>query len=199
MVNETQICNMALGRVGLQRISSLTESSNIAVVCNLLYSQVRDQVLLHFPWNFAKSRASLTQLADAPAFGYTYQYQLPNDCLRVITMNSENQVDQPVWIKEGQYILTDETEAEIIYIRRVTETGLFTPLFIRALYVALAAELCITLASDRTTQTQLLNEFGGILRLAEATDGREGNADDTIPDTSWISERGTTISYPTYE
>jgi len=73
------ICNLALGKLGAARIISLTEASPEANACSIHYEQTRNEVLRAHRWNFAITRATLTELASAPEFGWAHQYQLPND------------------------------------------------------------------------------------------------------------------------
>ena len=44
-ISEVQICNMALSRLGVKRISALTDSGKAATECNLIYAITRDAVL----------------------------------------------------------------------------------------------------------------------------------------------------------
>lgn len=89
--SEVQICNMALSRIGIDiPIASLdTEQSKEAAQCRLHYEQVRDAVLADFPWNFAKRRAVLAELADTVPPGWQYNYALPTDCLRAVAVIPE--------------------------------------------------------------------------------------------------------------
>ena len=88
MATEVSICSNALRRLGDDPITSLTDDSERARLCNAFYEDARDACLRSHPWNFAITRASLTQLSDSPVYGYDYQFALPTDpyCLRVLAM-----------------------------------------------------------------------------------------------------------------
>ena len=58
------ICNSALAKVGATSISSISGTDKKSVLCNLLYSKVRDKVLKAHPWNFAIKRARLAGDVD---------------------------------------------------------------------------------------------------------------------------------------
>ena len=88
MATEVSICSNALRRLGDAPITSLTDDTERARLCNSFYVPSRDLVLRSHPWNFAVTRPTLAQLSDTPAYEYSYQYALPNDpyCLRVLEM-----------------------------------------------------------------------------------------------------------------
>ncbi len=86
MATEVSICSNALRRLGDDPITSLTDDTERARLCNSFYPDARDAVLRLHTWNFAATRASLAKLATAPAYGYANQFSLPSDCLRVLSM-----------------------------------------------------------------------------------------------------------------
>ena len=100
MASETSICNSALTRIGAARITSLTDDSKQARACTASYALMRDEVLRSHPWNSAISRASVASLADAPAFGYDNQFQLPADCLRMLEVYDS----RLPWVVEGRCV-----------------------------------------------------------------------------------------------
>ena len=176
--DETTICNIALGKIGATRITALTDASQAARFCSLFYAQCRDEVLRMHAWNFAGDRATLSQLAAAPTFGWAVQYQLPTTCLRVLQLNGFEPTEQRSLfeIEQGR-LLTDETTAQITFTARVTDCNLYDPLFIKALAVKLASELAMPLTGSRSQGIELLKEYEGVMRgVATAMDSREGRA-----------------------
>src|SRR5690606_7797987 len=108
--NAVSICNMALGELGINAITSLDQATADARLCNRFYEQTRDEVLRAHPWNFAIKRVNLSAISTAPVFGWLYQYQLPSDYLRLIQLNGweeDEQADR--WEIEADKLLTDET------------------------------------------------------------------------------------------
>jgi len=89
MATDVSICSNALRRLGDAPITSLTDDTERARLCNAFFPDARDTVLRAHPWNFAITRASLPQLSDTPAYGFNYMYALPTDpyCLRVLEMS----------------------------------------------------------------------------------------------------------------
>lgn len=156
--SEIDISNLALGRLGQTRIFSFEENSPESRYCHLFYAQVRDAVLSKHAWNFAVKRASLQLLSTPPDFGYTNSFQLPTGCLRVLSLNNCIQL-AGVFEREGDQLLTNQEEAKIRYIFRETDCGKFSPLFVEALAVKLAATICTPLTGSRDQSQALIEEY----------------------------------------
>lgn len=161
-VSVTDICNLALARVGQSEITNITDDNRRAKLCNLHYEQKRDTLLRMYRWKFATKRASLPALTDAPTFGYTYAYQEPTDCIRVISVNEldpeyDPDLDPGLWDKEGSTIVTDlAAPLDIKYISRVTDTTQFDACFVDTLASFIAIYLAPSL---RETETDLVSTF----------------------------------------
>tara|TARA_Y100001951_G_scaffold92714_1_gene87747 strand:+ start:1354 stop:1950 length:597 start_codon:yes stop_codon:yes gene_type:complete len=149
MASEVGICSNALRKLGDDPITSLTDNSDRARLCNNLYAEARDELLQMRNWNFAIERVQLAALSDAPAFTWSYQYQLPGDCIRPIRLQY---IDED-YIIEGRKILTDATTVNLIYLKQATDPNIFTPLFIQALEAKLASELAYPITGDLNVQT----------------------------------------------
>ena len=92
MASVVDICNEAMDLLGAATITSLTENSKEARLCNRNFEKIRDTVLRAHNWNIAITRKQLAKDSDAPAFGFTNQFTLPTDpyCLRVISLHTAN-------------------------------------------------------------------------------------------------------------
>lgn len=104
MTTQTEICNRALQAIGTRStISSLTDGSNEAINCAMLFNPTRQQLLRAARWNFADFMQQLSLLLAAPGtpenptlptnpiwvqgqmppLPWLYEYAYPQDCLRV--------------------------------------------------------------------------------------------------------------------
>lgn len=175
--SETTICNLALGKLGARRIIALDEESTEARACLLHYAETRDEVLRHHRWNFAIKRETLVELAIPPAFGWSIQYELPTDCLRVFELNGWNPARRPgLWEIEGNLLLTNETEAKIRYISRVTDCNFFDSIFVEALTLKLASKIAMPINGSPNMQGQFLGEYEKVTGArARRTDAFESN------------------------
>lgn len=182
MADETSICNLALGRIGDERIMSMDDASQSARYCKLFYAQTRDEVLRSHPWNFATARKTLNALADAPEFEWSVQYQLPNDFLRLCQLNGwDAWKPLDLFEIEGDRLLTNESTAQIKYIYTITDASIFDPLFIEALSLKLASKLARPLTGSQTLGDGALQEYvkltGPLARKTDALEGRPKTKD----------------------
>jgi|TARA_R100001086_G_scaffold4082_2_gene2860 hypothetical protein len=186
MATEVSICSNALRRLGDDPITSLTDDTERARLCNAFYADARDACLRSHPWNFAITRASLAQLSATPVYGFDYQFALPTDpfCLRVLAMEFEDYVFKVENLStQGRVLLTDQETAKIIYIARVTDTTLFDSLFVDTLVAKLAADLAYPVTNSLKVQEQMYRLFQLKLSEARSIDGQEGFIDDLVSDT----------------
>ena len=186
MATEVSICSNALRRLGDDPITSLTDDTERARLCNAFYIPSRDQVLRSHPWNFAITRATLAKLSDTPAYEYSYQYALPNDpyCLRVLEMEYKDYIFKiEHYASQGRVLLTNESTAKILYIARVTDTAQFDSMFVDVLTAKLAVDLAYPVTNSVKLQDQMQRLFQQKLSEARSVDGQEGFIDDLVSDT----------------
>lgn len=104
--------------------------------------------------------------ATAPDFEWEYQFVLPSDYLRMDSNYSESDFDDPNerWQLEGTRLLTNDSEANIRYIRKVTDPTEFDSLFVECLILQLAMKLIPALAGTMSAARR--QEVKDDLRLA---------------------------------
>jgi hypothetical protein len=176
--SETDICNLALGHLGERPITSLAEDTVAGRACNLHYAATRDELLRSHRWNFAQDRKVLSRLAQAPAFGWSHQYALPDDCLRVLEVNGSEMGDviSDEFIIEGRNILTDADAVNLVFIRRTADVSTFDALFVEIFAVKLGIKLSekIRGTTGKTAElTQLYERVSAPLaRRVDANEGR---------------------------
>jgi hypothetical protein len=171
----TTICNEALARIGAGRIQSIEDANQEGRYCTQFFETTRDEVLRDHPWNFARELATLSRLTETPSFKWTFYYQLPVDCLRVIQVNGHlDTEDRPPWEIIGRKLATDEETAEVAYTKRVEDGLLFDALFVEALAVKLASKLARPLTGSATIGGELMKEYeSAIIPKARRHDGHE--------------------------
>lgn len=161
-LSEVALCNRALAAIGAgNEIIYLTEDTPEAEVCRLFYSDLRDAVLRDGNWGFAIKRAELNVTnAQAPAFGFDYAYQMPNDFMRMLEVyNSFNQpVYEPdMWsIEQGEFLSNDEAPIRIRYVSRVTDVTMYPQDFQEAVIYRLASEICEALENNSSLRAELV-------------------------------------------
>lgn len=174
----TTIANLALARLGNTTISDITEDSETARACQVLYNQTRREVLRSHRWNFATKRAALSELDEEPAFGWEHQFAIPSDCLRILEVGESEHGDtlSERFVIEGTSILTDQDSVNLVYVYDCENPDIFDPLFVECLTVKLAVKLSTTLAGTSSLAERLMVEYdrmiGPLARRIDANEGR---------------------------
>jgi len=169
--SSTAICNSALSLLGEERITSLSEDTKAGRLCNAQYEAIRDLLLRNFTWNFSMARIELAQLASTPAYGWTYEYQLPTSCLRVVDVQYSEK-----FVIEGRKLLSNATAVYISYIKKEEDVSKFDPTFTRALVYRLAAEMAFPLTQSRLLSQQLFEAADREVRESRGLDSQESPA-----------------------
>lgn len=185
MASDVQIANYALTMLGDKRINALDENTEEARACNAVYTLIRDACLSEHEWNFSVSRATLGLLSSEPVFEWDYQFQLPNDCLRVIYTDLSDASD---WKIEGRYLLTDSSSVNIKYVAQITDSTKFSPMFVKYLAARLAEELAFPLTGSRSLESDMYSKAEKIKINAFGLDSVEGTPDQPKQD-DWFTER----------
>ena len=171
-LTKIDLCSRALVKVGANSITSFDDGTTEAEVAASLYSITCDAILSAHPWNFATQHVILLKLATLPLADFIFAFQIPLDCLRVLSAGHNGRGQGITYkIYKGQ-IYADTDEITITYISQLYEEN-FPPFFCMALISRLAAEFCIPL-TDNTSRWMALQELAEAeLRRAKLIDSQE--------------------------
>jgi len=173
------IVNSALIKLGQKRIVALDEGSERADVANQQYEAIRNNLLHSHVWNFATIKKKLAQSAIIPVYEFEYQYPVPADFLRLITLSADDAgVSQPRYrlaydATDGRVAMTDVTEVWLTYVAEVTDTERMPPSFKEALAWALAEDLAQKITASNTMMQLTSQKAESALRIAKSADGIE--------------------------
>ncbi len=178
------VCSNALSKLGDDPITSLTDNTNRARLCNRLFEPTRQAVLREAVWNDSLKRARLARSTDTPAWEFAYQYALPSDYMRM-ARTSLDEYDIPYKI-EGRFLLTDSSEVYVTYVYDNTDVASYDSLHIDALTARLAYELSLSVTAKRSYAEQMWAEWEVKKKEAKVVDGQENfqdeNTDSTLVD-----------------
>jgi hypothetical protein len=178
------ICNSALIKLGEPNlITSLSDQTKAARLCNQLYETLRDDVLRAHPWNFALARVELAQITAPVLFEFDHAYQLPADCLRVVKVDGDFE-----YKIEGRHLLTNHPEVNILYVKQVTDPGEYDTNFQEALSCRIAMEIAYAMTNSNTVAEQMESLYQRRLSDARTFDAQEGTPDQ-IEATEWLYSR----------
>ncbi len=263
------MANMALQRLGQPTISSLTESSRDANICNQLFAQNRDYCFGLTDWDCLTMRSVLTRagkvaisaataanpvvltasghvfIADelvtvesitgmtqlngntyrvysytsgtitlydldgstadgsgftawvsggyvyrAPGADHSFAYDLPSDCIKVISVLDSNfgESDDYDWRKERSIIFTDISNAGVKYIKQVTDPTLYEADLVEVIVSRLAWFIGMRVHSDKTLRDRCYKEMSAAIALAKLTNAA-GERSVEEPEELWADVR----------
>jgi len=168
------ICNSALTKLGADIITSLSDNTRRAKLCNQQFAKVRDRLLRSHPWNFAIKRVSLTANGNTPAFEYEQEFDLPADYLRGIR-EEDKSID---WKIEGQKLVANQESFNLVYIAQITDPTEFDASFDELLATELAYELAYPLVQSNSLKRELKEELNDLKRDVRSFDAQEGQPED---------------------
>lgn len=194
------ICSDALLMLGAKAISSFNEGTDEASVCDRLYPDIRDSMLVMYPWSFNTKKIQLARLLTAPGSVWRYAYQLPGDRLAgpraVYNSSSIGSPVQKDWEIQGDQLLTNLTAVYIDYQYELQEFA-FPKYFVQLLKYMMAWHLAEPVTEQRekavywqqiSTGSPAENGRGGYFRTATNIDG-QSQPSRVIEDYSLIAVR----------
>lgn len=187
-MNNIEICNLALGRIGVEEINRMDETSQAARICTRYFDFTRQNVLRRFPWTFATKRVQLAQLAEsAPDFKYVYQY--PSDALIVRLMYNESFTCRPnsnyfriMSSNGGRKIYANIPNAYIEYTADIRDSEVFDSQFVEAFSWKLAAEMAFALTGNMNLATNAIQAYNAYFTEAAGEDAAEENQEEAVQD-----------------
>jgi len=169
--SEVSICSNALLMLGDNPINSFTEASPRARLAANLWDSVRDAVLRAHPWNCAVKRAVLAPDAETPAFDWDFQFELPHDCLRILSVGLRGQ--ESSWLVESGKLLCNDNPVALRYIWKNKNPARWDSLLVQAMTVAMRAVFAQPTTGSTSLEQLVQAELKDLIRQARATDGQE--------------------------
>lgn len=200
MASQTDICNIASSLLGVNPIVSINDGTTQANAYLSVWDTQRDSELRINVWNFAKARASLPAMATVPLSGpYTQQYQMPQQCLRILMMGDaypavdlSDYRSGPTtddWVIEGGLILSNlPAPLSIAYIQQVTDPTRFDASFAFMMACRLAGTTCFRLTNSNSMKQDVMAEYKQARKDALRSGAME-LPPVVLADDSWVSAR----------
>lgn len=132
------------------------------------------------------------------AYSYTAAFDLPSDCLRVISINnyygvmenigSYGMIESDFNIENNKIYTIDSSDIEVKYVSQVTDVSKFDSLFREALECKIAIEICEVVTEDKPKKDRLWNDYTMAIRRARQCDSIESPGE-PIEECSWLLSR----------
>jgi|GEM_PF-3550381 len=181
--DDIDVCNLALGHLSVDPISSLDQNSDVAAKCKLFYPIVRDSLLAKHHWNWAKTRRRLScSSEEIPLNGYHYVHRLPASLIAGPFAVWGNFAAHPSTTYEvcGVYLYSNYEDV-MIEFREEKMVSSWPPYFLDLVAVALAARLSKPILDSTNRADELFAEAyghgnldgqGGLFAQAKALDAQ---------------------------
>ena len=159
---EVSICSNALLMLGGQPINNLTENSDRARLASNLYPAVRNYVLRRHPWNCAVKRVALAPDTEVPAFDWVFQYTLPSDFMRVLSVGEAgSEVDYKI---ESGKLLCDVNPALLRYVWRNENPATWDSMLVWAMTMSMKAVMAYdALVNEAIEKKRLQYSFSELI------------------------------------
>lgn len=171
MTSSVAICSNALLALGAHPINSFDEATDHARLCSNIYPTVRNNLLREHPWNCAVKRAVLAPVSAAPVFGYSFQFSLPGDLLRVLSVGEPQ--DDVSYRIEGNRLLANNQVVKLRYIFRNEDESTWDAALVNVAELMMQAKLAYAVTGSASLRDSLAQEANFKLKQAKAIDGQE--------------------------
>jgi hypothetical protein len=182
--SDVDIANRALSLLGSPAITSLTDGSREASLCNRVLADTRKACLRAGMWNFAKARMTLDTPQESEINDFSYAHQLPEDFVRLIQVDD----GRTEFALESGFIYTDSEEIEIRYIWLNTVVSNYDSLFVEVMAHWLAWVITMPLTQSQSQKDNMWAELEKILPRAKHVNATE-LYDRSLQTETWTNSR----------
>jgi len=183
---EVSICSNALLMLGSQPINSLTENTDRARLASNLYPAVRNYVLRRHPWNCAVKRVALAPDVAEPAFDWAFQYTLPADYMRTLSVG-EAGAEVPFKIESGK-LLCDDNPVLLRYIWRNENPATWDDMLVWGVTMSMKAVFAYPVTQSASLEQVVESALKDVLKQARAVDGQD-DTPDALGDSPLLASR----------
>lgn len=187
MATDVSICSAALALLGDSPIASLSEPNNKrAQLCANIYPLAKLDILRAHPWNCLTKRVILSPLSEAPEFEWGYQFALPGDCLRVLTVGFDGAPEE--YRLEQNRIKARSNVLRLLYQQNLGE-GYWDANLVDVMIKRMVRDLAYPVTKSASLAEVKAREYEIAFKRAKAVDGQENPPEDW-EDSPFIAVRG---------
>lgn len=162
MITKSEICNLALSRLGDKNNVEDLENPKTQVekVFAKWYDVTRRSALRRMMPSFARTRKLWALSNYKPDFGYEFAYKYRSDCVKVLGIGDLDKSENNYTV-EGGYVLTNELYEDglpVRYVEDVKDLGRFTDNFIELFSFMLAYNVAPEI-TESTSKVQYLESI----------------------------------------
>jgi hypothetical protein len=165
------ICSNALLMLGDNPIADFNEGTDRARLASNTWPTARDYVLRRHPWNCAIKRVALAPDDTAPVFDFNYQFTLPSDWLRTLSVGLEG--DRPRYRMESGKILMDDNVCRLRYVWRNENPATWDSMLVMAMTRVMRAVFSYPITQSGSLEQLIESELRAVLQETRTVDGTE--------------------------
>lgn len=186
MSTAISICSNALLLLGDKPIADFSEDQDRARLASNLWPQVRDYVLRGHPWNCAIKRVSLAPDVAAPAFDWAYQFTLPPDYLKALSIGEAGREGE--FRVEGRKILADDNPLLLRYVFANDNPATYDPMLVEVMTAEMAHRMAYAITQSASMVDSMAQKASIVMRRARAVDGQD-DTPEQLGDSPLLSAR----------
>lgn len=170
-MNEAALCNITMAYLKVERIRSLDDKSEQAILCKEYLQGCIDDCLTDFhQFSCSKEYVSLEAPLSTTYRDYDYLYALPEDFLQPIEMVD---LDNGDWEMTSAGIATSQNPLEMIYVKSITSVETLPSQLAKAVAYRLALEIGPLISPSTAQDYQVaVGMYNSYMKEAANRDGR---------------------------
>lgn len=186
--SEIDICSQSLTLLRAEPISSFSDGTNEADICDQLYVGFIKNLLGNYPWSFATKKAQLNQESVTPVNEYRYSHIVPAEALLVWAVFDSSSVgatpikDYDIFASDGARRIYSNYPTLYADYTVYTDEANWPPYFEQFVVHAFAAHIAVPLTHNESLAQYYSvkaygsgsgNMKGGLFGVAAATDSKQ--------------------------
>lgn len=172
-ITAIKICSNARQLCGETSIAAFEEDST--GLTGNLWDMARTSTLRLGTWSRSRRRALLSPTATPPAWGWAYEFILPPDCLRVVSVGETGETIE--YEHEDGKLLSDEASIKLRYVYDNTNPGTWDPVLVEAVTFHMAALVAYSITGSKSLQDAMQANFAAVLEAARGINAEEAPVD----------------------
>ena len=184
MTTKVDIANQALSLIGADSITSFEENTSTARRMKTVYDSSRKALLRLHPFQCATKRIQLSPISKQPEFGYSHQFQLPDDLIRIINTNTED------YTVETDRLLSNSDQLNLVYVFDNKNEETYDSLFIECLVLYIASKITKATTGNQGNSDSLYMQCQELIKQAKAVQAQEIPSQQFFKETDYSLIRG---------
>lgn len=168
---------MAITHLGEDIVASPTEDAETVAKLNVVYDNLRRALLSLSQWRFAIKRVTISKDPTQTTYGELNRYAIPGDLIKPIPPDRSIYEDDR-FKQEGSYLISrKDNDLNVRYIFDETREDKWSPLFLDAFSIALAAKVAYDITGSVSKEQALQERAERAIKKAALYESVRDSAD----------------------